>query len=187
MSETNVRYSDASQPAEAEGAEVVGHLLVGAVGGNAIDISLNNIVDCQRRYGGEIVGVMTVVQHQNALSAVTAENDRLRARIAELESGTVDPADVCALGQERDKLRAEVERLHKTFDDMCRKAAYWADKAAELERDAARYRFLRDKKSTPGVVSSNSLADKYFNEYILRGEQMDIAIDAELDAKEGDV
>ncbi len=45
-------------------------------------------------------------------------------------------------------------------------------------KDAERYRWLRDKTSMPGVVSSNSQVEKYFNEYMLCGEQMDKAIDA---------
>jgi|GEM_PF-3153497 len=45
-------------------------------------------------------------------------------------------------------------------------------------KDAERYRWLRDKTSMPGVVSSNSKVERYFNEYMLCGEQMDKAIDA---------
>ncbi|WP_313222017.1 hypothetical protein [Stutzerimonas nitrititolerans] len=61
-----------------------------------------------------------------------------------------------------DRLRAEVEALRK---------------------DAERYRWLRDKNSMPGVVSSNSQVEKYFNEYMLCGVPMDKAIDAAMAAK----
>lgn len=50
-------------------------------------------------------------------------------------------------------------------------------------KDAERYRWLRDKTSMPGVVSSNSKIERYFNEYMLCGEQMDKAIDAAMDAR----
>jgi len=50
-------------------------------------------------------------------------------------------------------------------------------------KDAERYRWLRDKTSMPGVVSSNSKVERYFNEYMLCGEQMDKAIDAAMDAR----
>lgn len=46
------------------------------------------------------------------------------------------------------------------------------------EKDAERYRWLRDKSSMPGVLSSDSNAAKYFNEYMLCGDQMDKVIDA---------
>lgn len=128
----NQSFPHPSKPApaqderEAEGVEVVGHLLVDAVGGNAIDISLNDIVDCQRRYGGEIVGVMTVVQHQNILSAVTAERDRLlvdlerahRATNSERMDWAREFERRNAVQAERDRLRAEVEAL-RAFVTEC--------------------------------------------------------------------
>jgi len=48
---------------------------------------------------------------QTALSAVTAERDRLREQVAEMAAGTIDPADLCEI--ERDQLRAEAERLRE--------------------------------------------------------------------------
>lgn len=49
--------------------------------------------------------------------------------------------------------------------------------AAEVLRDAERYRWLRDKASMPAVLCSDSRVEKYFNEYMICGEQMDKAID----------
>lgn len=46
------------------------------------------------------------------------------------------------------------------------------------ETDAARYRWIRDKNSMPGVMSSNPDAEKYFNEYMLCDDALDKVIDA---------
>jgi len=72
-------------------------------------------------------------------------------------------------------------------DEWNRRATRPAQTEQQLEqrvvKDAERYRWLRDKTSMPGVVSSNSKVERYFNEYMLCGEQMDKAIDAAMDAR----
>ncbi len=51
----------------------------------------------------------------------------------------------------------------------------------DAEKDAARYRWLRDKSSMPSVVCSDQRVGEYFNEYMLCGDHMDNAIDSTME------
>lgn len=93
-----------AQPAEVGGVEVVAYVgcqarmtTDGWENGEEYVVFADQASDADKRYD---VPLMTVTQHLAALSAVTAERDRLQKKWARVES-------------ERDQLRAEVEALRK--------------------------------------------------------------------------
>lgn len=49
------------------------------------------------------------------------------------------------------------------------------------ETDAKRYRFLRDKNTSPGFLCNNDRAADYANEYMACGDAMDKLIDSEME------
>lgn len=65
-------------------------------------------------------------------------------------------------------------------DDLCSRCQDWLQK--QLERDAARYRYLRNRQTrTVDLGAGGVFAGKIPENVILGGEDLDRAIDAEID------
>lgn len=94
----------AAQPAEAEGVEAVAWL---HRQGNHTEAADRPLTEDEEARGWEQDELLTVTQHLAALSAVTAERDRLREALG-------DKA-LCAAYAERQKLLAEVESMRKVI------------------------------------------------------------------------
>lgn len=112
-----------AQPSEAEGAEVVGYVgrdarmtVDGWENGGEYLVFADQASEADKRYD---VPLMTVAQHLSALSAVTAERDRLDAECGRLLEGNVQDAEtIFVLESELDQLRAEVEALRKDAERL---------------------------------------------------------------------
>lgn len=65
---------------------------------------------------------------------------------------------------------------------------YWADHIILLiarlraaEKDAARYRFIRNEETRPGFLASDPDKAKWLDEYLVCGDKMDAKIDLEME------
>jgi DNA repair ATPase RecN len=163
-----------AQPTEAEGVEIIGYV---------------NPENIERMKHGELCGymieakedkrrscaVMTVESHLAALSAVTAERDRLQqfeAAYNEWHDKTEwvqKTAEAHELGKHRaDVLKDRVDQLQAEVE--------------ALRKDAERYRWLRDPCSGAEHVIYYSRGD--YGRGLMSGSMLDAAIDAALAAKE---